>query len=133
VSFSGDTRPNRAFAEAARGSTVMIHEATFEDGLEQEARAKKHSLVGEAVKVGKLAGAYRTVLTHFSQRYPTIPVFSGEFEESTCIAFDLLSFNLQDLPRLPSLVGPLRMLFGKHDFTEEEGLLEGGKGQGGEG
>ena len=127
VSFSGDTRPNRAFAEAARGSTVMIHEATFEDGLIQEARAKKHSLVGEAVKVGKVAGAYRTVLTHFSQRYPTIPVVSDEFEASTCIAFDLLSFNLQDLPRLPSLVGPLRMLFGRHDFaSEEEGLLAAG-------
>lgn len=128
LSFSGDTRPNRAFAEAARGSTVLIHEATFEDGLEKEARAKKHSLVGEAVRVGKAAGAYRTVLTHFSQRYPTIPVIGDEFGDSTCIAFDLLTFNLQDLPLLPSLVGPLRKLFLRSSEEDFEQNNEKGAG-----
>lgn len=42
-------------------------QATFEDGLEAEALAKRHSLTREAVAIGAEAGAYRTILTHFSQ------------------------------------------------------------------
>ena len=64
--------------EAARGATVLVHEATFEDGMEEDAVKKRHSTVGEAVKVGNDARAYRTVLTHFSQRYPKVPVFKGD-------------------------------------------------------
>lgn len=40
------------------------------------------------------AGAYRTVLTHFSQRYPKIPKIDDSLSSSTCIAFDLMSVNL---------------------------------------
>ncbi|KAJ0076391.1 hypothetical protein Patl1_34080 [Pistacia atlantica] len=46
--------------------------ATFEDGMVEEAVAKNHSTTKEAIEVG--SGAYRIVLTHFSQRYPKIPV-----------------------------------------------------------
>ena len=35
--------------------------------MESEALAKRHSLMREAVAVGAEAGAYRTILTHFSQ------------------------------------------------------------------
>ncbi len=31
----------------------MVHEATFEDGLESEAVAKYHSTVGEALRVAE--------------------------------------------------------------------------------
>ena len=54
------------------------------------------------------AGAYRTILTHFSQRYPKIPKIEKSFLASTCIAFDLMSINLQGMccflpdPELPS-------------------------------
>lgn len=53
----------------------------------------------EAVRTGKQAGAYRTILTHFSQRYPKIPVVDSSFLESTCIAFDLMSVNLKGEPQ----------------------------------
>jgi ribonuclease Z len=53
VSFSGDCRPSTLFAQVARGSDVLVHEATFEDGLESEALAKRHCTVGEAVAVGQ--------------------------------------------------------------------------------
>ena len=36
----------------------------------------------------------RTILSHFSQRYPKIPVIKS-FAASTCIAFDLMVVNLQ--------------------------------------
>ena len=44
------------------------------------------------------AGAYRTILTHFSQRYPKIPKIDDSFSSSTCIAFDLMSVNLAGGP-----------------------------------
>lgn len=69
-------------------------QATFEDALESEALAKHHSLTREAVQTGQQCGAYRTLLTHFSQRYPKIPVFDASFAKSTCIAFDLMTVNL---------------------------------------
>ena len=58
------------------------------------ALAKRHSMTGEAIEVGQRARAYRTILTHFSQRYPKIPAIGPSFTASTCIAFDLLSVNL---------------------------------------
>lgn len=72
-------------------------QATFDDGLEEEAIHKRHSMTCEAVHVGKQAKAYRTLLTHFSQRYPKIPVCDPSFQESTCIAFDLMTINLAGL------------------------------------
>lgn len=55
-------------------------QATFDDSMEGEARAKKHSTTGDAVSAGARAGAYRTLLTHFSQRYPKIPVVDESFQ-----------------------------------------------------
>ena len=54
-------------------------QATFEDELVGEAVAKRHSTTGEAVGVGARAGAYRTILTHFSQRYAKLPVIDDSF------------------------------------------------------
>jgi ribonuclease Z len=79
--------------------------------MPDEALAKRHSMTGEAVRVGADAGAYRTLLTHFSQRYPKIPVVAPSFQDSTCIAFDLMSVNLADVPRLPSYIPVLQHLF----------------------
>lgn len=74
VSYSGDCRPSSAFAKIGRGSTVLIHEATFDDELKGDAVAKKHSTTSEALGVGASMGAKAVVLTHFSQRYQKIPV-----------------------------------------------------------
>lgn len=73
-SYSGDCRPSSRFVEIGRGSTVLLHEATFEDERRGDALAKKHSTTSEAIAVGKKMGARRILLTHFSQRYSKIPV-----------------------------------------------------------
>jgi len=41
-------------------------------------------------------------------------------QDSTCIAFDLMSVNLADLPVLPSLLPALRLLFEKESEEPEE-------------
>ena len=76
-SYSGDCRPSQAFARMGKGSTVLLHEATFDDELQGDAMAKRHSTTSEALGVGKAMGARRVLLTHFSQRYQKIPSMSA--------------------------------------------------------
>lgn len=66
--FSGDTVPCQAVLNHARDATLLIHEATFEEELKHEAEYKKHSTINDAIRIAKEANAYRTILTHFSQR-----------------------------------------------------------------
>jgi ribonuclease Z len=74
VSFSGDCRPSRDFAHIGQGSTVCIHEATFDDELKGDAVAKKHSTTSEALGIAERMQARACVLTHFSQRYQKVPI-----------------------------------------------------------
>ncbi|KAF2683738.1 hypothetical protein K458DRAFT_431946 [Lentithecium fluviatile CBS 122367] len=94
VSYSGDCRPSKDFATIGRDSTVLIHEATFDDELVGDARAKKHSTTSEALGIGASMDAKAVVLTHFSQRYQKIPVLQtvqdGEQED------DLLDPNAME-------------------------------------
>ncbi|KAI3929419.1 hypothetical protein MKW92_010446 [Papaver armeniacum] len=101
--YSGDTVPCQNLKDASKRATVLIHEATFEDSMVKDAIEKKHSRTTEAIEVGGDGpdGAYRIILTHFSQRYPKIPVFSETHMNKTCISFDLMSVNTADLPVLP--------------------------------
>ncbi|KAK2751063.1 hypothetical protein FQN57_000138 [Myotisia sp. PD_48] len=72
VSYSGDCRPDTRFVEIGRGSTVLIHEATFDDDMISDAVAKRHSTVSEAVTIGRKMEAEVIILTHFSQRYRAV-------------------------------------------------------------
>lgn len=84
-----------------------------------EAIARNHSTTNEAIEVGNSAGAYRIILTHFSQRYPKIPVFDDAHMHKTCIAFDLMSVNMADLPVLPKVLPYLKLLF-RNEMTVDE-------------
>lgn len=77
VSYSGDCRPSKPFAQIGKNSTVLIHEATFDDELQGDAEAKKHSTTSEAIGVAVAMRAKRVILTHFSQRYQKIPNMAG--------------------------------------------------------
>ncbi|KAF2259892.1 ribonuclease Z mitochondrial precursor [Lojkania enalia] len=74
VSYSGDCRPSIHFTRIGQDSTVLVHEATFDDELKSDAKAKKHSTTSEALGIGAKMKAKAVVLTHFSQRYQKIPV-----------------------------------------------------------
>lgn len=77
VSYSGDCRPSKTFSQIGKGSTVCIHEATFDDELQGDAEAKNHSTTSEALGVAGAMGAKACVLTHFSQRYQKVPVLES--------------------------------------------------------
>lgn len=78
VSYSGDCRPSKSFEKIGRDSTLVIHEATFDDELVGDAVAKNHSTTSEALGVAQGMRAWGCVLTHFSQRYQKVPVLERE-------------------------------------------------------
>jgi ribonuclease Z len=51
--YSGDTRPCQKLVDIGRDATVLLHEATLEDDMMEEALAKRHSTTAEAVEIGK--------------------------------------------------------------------------------
>ncbi|KAI3455462.1 hypothetical protein Pfo_012125 [Paulownia fortunei] len=119
IVYSGDTRPCPELVKASHGATILIHEATFEDSMVDEAIARNHSTTKEAVEVGDSAGAYRIILTHFSQRYPKIPVFDESHMHKTCVAFDMMSVNLADIHVLPKVLPYLKLLFRDEMIVDE--------------
>ncbi len=119
IVFSGDSRPCKQLTKAATHATLLIHEATFEDTMLEEAIEKNHSTTGEAISTGRDAEAYMTMLTHFSQRYPKIPVIDDSFSGRVGVAFDLMTVRLSDIPRLPLLTPAVKMLFEEPNQPED--------------
>merc|ERR1711991_1035759 len=105
VVFSGDCRPSSSLAAHGTGAPVLIHEATFEEGLGDEAVAKKHATTNEAAQVGTEMGASSVFLNHFSQRYPKIPDMDlGLATNHTGIAFDYMIVRPSQAPVVASLL-----------------------------
>lgn len=112
VVYSGDCRPSSQLAQAAKGADLLIHEATFENGMEAEAALKKHSTVGEALAVGREMECKCTILTHFSQRYPKIPPTpAGVYSFPIIFAFDYMRLQPYTLVVASKLTPALRLLF----------------------
>lgn len=81
---------SRPLASAALRSScsLLIHEATFEDSEEGCANAveKRHSTACEALAVADAIPARHTLLTHFSARYPKLPVLKSSALASSEVA-----------------------------------------------
>ncbi|EZG57884.1 putative ribonuclease Z [Gregarina niphandrodes] len=73
IGFSGDLSPTPDFSRLIEGVDILIHEATFEDELAHEAVARKHCTVSHCVEAGLSSRCRALIMTHFSQRYPSIP------------------------------------------------------------
>uniref|UniRef100_A0A8C7CNA2 Zinc phosphodiesterase ELAC protein 2 n=1 Tax=Oncorhynchus kisutch TaxID=8019 RepID=A0A8C7CNA2_ONCKI len=122
--FSGDTMPCDALAHMGKNATLLIHEATLEDGLEDEAVEKRHSTTSQAIGIGMKMNAEFIMLNHFSQRYAKIPLFSEDFNDRVGISFDHMRIRFGDFRILPRLIPPLKAL-----FAEEIGEMEERRGR----
>lgn len=120
--YSGDTTPCQSLIDAGKNCTLLIHEATMEDDLEDEAAYKMHSTTSQATSIAEKMEAQFTILTHFSQRYAKIPVFSEHFQNQVGCAFDNMRVRHCDLPVVPLFIPTLKCLFAQ----EVEELLEKG-------
>ncbi|KAF9974037.1 Zinc phosphodiesterase ELAC protein 2 [Actinomortierella ambigua] len=139
IVYSGDTRPCKNLVEAGMNATVLLHEATFEDDMESEARLKNHSTTDEAIRVGEGMNAQFTLLTHFSQRYPKIPRFDYQSRQITPsssnsngnkgkmpvgLCFDLMSVKLGEIPLLPKFLPALETLYSPQSDEAQEELKQ---------
>lgn len=105
--YSGDTRPCQRLVNAGARAALLIHEATFDDAMKQDAVSKFHCTTSEALEIGRRMQAREVVLTHFSQRYPRVPVLDPERAQRFCVAFDgmvLSSATVGVLPAAASLL-----------------------------
>lgn len=135
MAYSGDTQPCERFVKAGKDVDILLHEATFENGEEENAAKKKHSTVGQAVEVARKMGAKKLLLTHFSQRYPNIPKIRPEESENSDesplvgISFDLMTVSPKDIGKTERYREAMQVLF---DAEEEDGNDESGEGENGE-
>ncbi|KAM7145362.1 zinc phosphodiesterase ELAC protein 2 [Macrochelys suwanniensis] len=120
IVYSGDTMPCEALVRMGKDATLLIHEATLEDGLEEEAVEKTHSTTSQAIGVGMKMNAEFIMLNHFSQRYAKIPLFSADFSDKVGIAFDHMQVCFGDFATIPKLIQPLKALFADEIVEMEE-------------
>ncbi|XP_063817024.1 zinc phosphodiesterase ELAC protein 2 [Pseudophryne corroboree] len=117
--FSGDTMPCDALIKMGKDATLLIHEATLEDGLEKDAVEKAHSTVSQAIAVGMSMNAKYTMLNHFSQRYSKLPILDNAISDKVGISFDHMRVRWSDFKTIPKLMGPIKALFAE-DLEELE-------------
>ncbi|KAF8419314.1 hypothetical protein EV426DRAFT_615810 [Tirmania nivea] len=124
--YSGDTRPTQEFVRIGQGATLVLHEATFDDELRGEAVTKKHSTTSEAIKAGMDMDAKAIMLTHFSQRYPKLPVIAeeghGKQKMKVALAFDMMKMKVGEFWRFEKFIPALRELY-KDEADEEDALV----------
>ncbi|EPX74441.1 3'-tRNA processing endonuclease Trz2 [Schizosaccharomyces octosporus yFS286] len=116
IAYSGDTRPSEEFIEIGKDATVVIHEATLEDSMQEIAVRKQHSTYSEALRVGQLMNARSIILTHFSQRYPKLPeVNLSDQQLNVALAFDGMCLKSYEIPKFKNYIEPLAHLFADDD------------------
>nr|XP_054763247.1 zinc phosphodiesterase ELAC protein 2-like [Lytechinus pictus] len=121
--YSGDTMPCDNLIKAGKGADLLIHEATLEDGMEEEAKKKRHSMISEAIEVGQAMEAKFLLLTHFSQRYPKVPLIQTSSTSKIGIAFDNMRVSFSEFDLLPRFLPTLKYLFAA-EIQELEVLRE---------
>jgi ribonuclease Z len=143
IVFSGDSRPCQSLVELGTGADLLIHESSFDDAKGDEAISKNHSTISEALSIGMRMKVHRTILTHFSQRYPGVPPaptpniwettqytnYSTEegileyYYSNACLSFDFMAMSMKDALWLPTANKVLLEVFPtseSEEYIEEE-------------
>lgn len=97
ITFISDTAYCDEAVELAKGSDLLVSEATFLEELKGKAEDYKHLTAKLAAKIAKEAKVKKLVLTHFSQRYKNVKDVEKEaksvFKNTVC-AKDFLQVTL---------------------------------------
>lgn len=114
IVYTGDTRPSEDIVSLARGSDVLVHEATFLAQDSALAVRAAHSTAAEAAATALAAGVRTLILTHFSARYEgsqgsrtrEMLEEAGAIFPNTLMAEDLWSYEVDRRAPNQSGVGP---------------------------
>ncbi len=78
IVYSGDTAPMEEMISFAANANVLIHEATVESSLEEQANQYGHSSARQAAKIAKKANVDALLLVHISPRYKDAKIIENE-------------------------------------------------------
>jgi len=131
--YSGDTRPSQNLIKEAGQVTILVHEATFTSDMQKAALSKMHSTETEAIEVGMKMDAWRTVLTHFSQRFSKASQSSIQKSQdpkekyiyeynkyNTIRTFDHLTTKFSELKDLPQVSRCYDSMYVESEVIEEQ-------------
>ena len=98
IIYSGDTRPCQNLVNYARGASILIHEATLAAGMEEHAKSRRHTTTGEALDVVRATQPWRTIFTHFSQRFAFLPEINDKHKKlKVLVAMDHMRVKMSHL------------------------------------
>ncbi|OHE91942.1 metallo-beta-lactamase superfamily protein [Colletotrichum orchidophilum] len=125
IAYSGDCRPSDKLIEAGKGATLLIHESTFDNDKVGDALAKKHSTLGEALKVAHKMGARRVLLTHFSQRYAKLPLVEQRktdsgVDQAVLMAWDQMRVKLGEFRQAQAFLPAISRFMEYVSWREDE-------------
>lgn len=78
VVYSGDTAPSDDVRRLAHRATLLVHEATAAEAIEEEANRWGHSSARQAAELARAAEVGALFLTHFSSRYKDLEPLEEE-------------------------------------------------------
>jgi ribonuclease Z len=97
IVYTGDMGNTPGFEEFCRDADILIHEATFDEGMGSEASELQHSTCVEAAKLAASAKVKKLILTHISSRYGDASILleqARRFFENVQVAEDLMSIDI---------------------------------------
>lgn len=121
ITYSGDTIPCDSLIDLGHNSTILIHEATYEDDFMHKAAENKHSTISQAIEQGRRMNAKYILLTHFSQRYK-IPIIEGNLNENVAVVVDNIELIEDDIPKLSKLYPKICANIQNADYTEKKNM-----------
>ena len=98
IVYIPDTKPSKAIADFAKGSNVLIHDATADSSLEKKANKYGHSSARQAAVIAKKAGVKLLFLTHISPRYEDAGILEKDAKKvfsNSVVAEDFLGYNVK--------------------------------------
>ncbi|KAL7079346.1 hypothetical protein ACQ4LE_001353 [Meloidogyne hapla] len=121
IVFSGDTKPCENILKFGKDADLLIHECTFEDGLEEDALYKRHSTMKQAFDTSVKIGAKNVFFTHFSARYHLTPPLPDYILNAGNISManDLMTVPFDLLHLFPKLL-PIYQYLYKEELFEFE-------------
>ena len=105
---------------------MLIHEATFDSELKEDAILKKHCTVNEAIDIGKMMRAKHIILTHFSQRYPNLQDSSSiskvddKEDIPVVFAFDGMVLRPKNIAKAVEIKDCMRKFYSNKSQVEHE-------------
>lgn len=98
IVYIPDTKPSEAIADFAKGSNVLIHDATADSSLEKKANRYGHSSARQAAVTAEKAGVKLLFLTHISPRYEDAGILEKDAKKvfpNSVVAEDFLEYDVK--------------------------------------